>query len=193
MRFTLLVKPKWGSDTACFSVLFAHVCRKQPHHISRSHRGWPLLGQFLLQCVSSFRHTHHGRNEGTSNRLWTVRDGALQSVISVHEKAPQGSKSGCKSKGKKSKEGDSVKGKQVACKAVDSSKSRPRGHRRAVTFLIIAVRTCIVHAFYPSRFVSQMCFIILSPFVFSFHNKCSQTHFLVVVRVCVSARPLSVC
>ena len=46
------------------------------------------------------------------------------------EKAPQGSKSGRKSKGKKPKEGDGMKGKEVACKAVNSFKSSPRGQRR---------------------------------------------------------------
>ena len=63
-----------GDPAPCVFLSYLCVCRQQPHHMSRSHRGWPLLGQFLLQCVSSFHHTHRGRNEGTSNRLWTVRE-----------------------------------------------------------------------------------------------------------------------
>ena len=51
---------------------YMRVCHKQPHHISRSHRGWPLLGEFLLQCVFSFRYTHRGGDEGAFTRLWTV-------------------------------------------------------------------------------------------------------------------------
>ena len=40
----------------------------------RSHRSWPLLGQLLLWCVSSFHYTHHSGNDGTSNWLWKVWD-----------------------------------------------------------------------------------------------------------------------
>ena len=46
--------------------------------------------------------------------------------------------------------------------------------------------------FYLSPFVSQTRFIILSPFVFSFHNKCVLNTFPVIVRVCVSASIVSV-
>ena len=94
-------------------IFFCPICtygRKQPHHISRSHRGWPLLGKFLLRCVSSFRHTHCSA-EMKAHLLGCGQYGMERSKAqSPCKKAPQGSKSGCKSKGKKSKEGDSMKG-----------------------------------------------------------------------------------
>ena len=62
--------------------------------------------------------------------------------------------------------------------------------KKAWTTTFITVFSCVVHVL--SLFVNQTRFIILSPFVLCFYNKCFPNTFPEVVRVCISAPVISV-
>ena len=148
MHSTLPMKPKWGSGTACFSVLFACMSQTTPPHFSITSWLATIGAVSPAVCVYLLPHSPCSENEGTFNSvvdstgMSTPKRDAHARESSKFKVRPQVQRKEVQGRGQYER-------KQIACNAVDPFKTRPRGQRRQLhSSSYCSYASC---AFYHSR------------------------------------------